>query len=104
MKQISNQFRRLQLILCNRTGPKFYRFGKELSLSAERKKKDRHFRRRFRTMSGCTDWSKLETFADNKINVTQNLKLMFRRLENCGKRRKCWLPAFSPFQKASLPG
>ena len=44
------------------------------------------------------DWSKLKAFADNKIFVTKKLKLVFGRVENVvGKRRKCWLPAFSPF-------
>ena len=45
------------------------------------------------------DWSKFKVVADNKINVT-NLKIeMFfgKCRKHCGKRRKCWLPAFSPF-------
>ena len=44
------------------------------------------------------DWSKLKGFADEKINVPQILKFVLgkgRKL--CGKRRKCWLPTFSPF-------
>ena len=28
------------------------------------------------------DWSKLKLFTDDKINVTQNLKFVFRRVEN----------------------
>ena len=28
------------------------------------------------------DWSKLKTFADNNINATQKLKLVFARVEN----------------------
>ena len=40
---------------------------------------------------------KLKDFADDNINVTQNIKLFFHRVENIeGKRRKCWLPAVSP--------
>ena len=42
--------------------------------------------------------SKFKAFADNIINVTEKLKFALRRVENIGgKRRKCWLPAFSPF-------
>ena len=40
--------------------------------------------------------SKLKGFADDKINVTKKLNLGKGR-KHCGKRRKCWLPAFSPF-------
>ena len=41
---------------------------------------------------------KLKAFADDKINVTQKLKFALGRgRKHCGKRRKCWLPAFSPF-------
>ena len=49
---------------------------------------------------------KLKAFADNKSNVTQNVKLVFHRIENIvGKEEKCWLPAFffffcSVFKKA----
>ena len=48
------------------------------------------------------NWFKLKAFADDKINVTQILKFVLKVVENivrkhCGKRRKCWLPAFSPF-------
>ena len=44
-------------------------------------------------------WSKLKAFADDTINVTQIhvLKFVLGRVENSGKRRKCWLPAFSLF-------
>ena len=42
--------------------------------------------------------SKMKALADDKINVTRILKLVFGMVENIvGKRRKCWLPAFSPF-------
>ena len=41
---------------------------------------------------------KLKTFADDKSNVTQNVQVVLHRIENIvGKRRKCWLPAFSSF-------
>ena len=44
------------------------------------------------------DWYKLKTFADDKVNVTEKLKFVFwKDRKHCGKRRKCWLPAFSPF-------
>ena len=44
------------------------------------------------------DWSKCKELADNKINVTEKLKSFFGRVgKHCGKRRKCRLPAFSPF-------
>ena len=29
-----------------------------------------------------SDWSKLQAFADNKLNVTQNIKVVFHRIEN----------------------
>ena len=44
------------------------------------------------------DWSKLKAFADDKSNVAEKLKFVLGKVEkHCGKRRKCWLPAFSPF-------
>ena len=44
------------------------------------------------------DQSKLKEFADDKVNVTLKIKFVLGRVENIvGKRRKCWLPAFSPF-------
>ena len=37
--------------------------------------------------------SKLKAFADDNINVTQNLKFVLERMESImEKRRKCWLP------------
>ena len=43
-------------------------------------------------------WSKLKPIADDKINVTEKLKFDFGKgRKHYGKRRKCWLPAFSPF-------
>ena len=44
------------------------------------------------------DWSKLEAFADDKLNVNEKLKFVLGRVENCQKRRKCWFSTFSPFQ------
>ena len=41
------------------------------------------------------DRSKVKAFADKKVNVTDILFGMVRK--HCGKRRKCWLPAFSPY-------
>ena len=46
------------------------------------------------------DWSKLKAFADDKIDMTEKFKFVLKRVENIvGKRRKCWLPAFSPFSQ-----
>ena len=43
------------------------------------------------------DWSKLKVFADDTIKMT-NITVSFGKVgKHCGKRRKCWLPAFSPF-------
>ena len=49
--------------------------------------------------SQLVDQSKLEVFADDKITVTKQLKFVLRRVnkKHLGKRRKCWLAAFSPF-------
>ena len=45
-----------------------------------------------------SDRFKLIVFADDKIDVTQKLKLVLGKIENIvEKRKKCWLPAFSPF-------
>ena len=47
------------------------------------------------------DWSKLKVFADDKINTCmtkKKIKICFgKSKKHCGKRRKCWLPAFFPF-------
>ena len=46
------------------------------------------------------DWSSfLKAFADNKLKMAQKVELIFRLIIEriCGKRRKCWLLAFSPF-------
>ena len=44
------------------------------------------------------DLSKSKAFADDKINVAEKLKFVFwKGRKHCGKRRKCWLPAFFPF-------
>ena len=43
------------------------------------------------------DWSILKAFADDKLNLAKKLEFALGRVENCGKRIKCWLPAFSPF-------
>ena len=41
---------------------------------------------------------KFKAFPDFKLNMTQKWKLYFAKdRKNCGKRRKCWLPPFSPF-------
>ena len=55
------------------------------------------------------DSSKLKAFADDKINVTEKLNFDLGSVENnVEKRRKCWLPAFSPFptmfSKVFFPG
>ena len=44
------------------------------------------------------DMTKLKAFADDKLNVAKMTISLCGRLENTvGKRRKCWLPAFSSF-------
>ena len=44
------------------------------------------------------DLSKLKAFADNKLKMIQMAKFVPDTIENIvGKRRKCWLPAFSSF-------
>ena len=41
---------------------------------------------------------KKKTFADHKLNVNQNVEVVFHWIgKHCGKRRKCWLPVFSSF-------
>ena len=43
------------------------------------------------------DQSKLKAFADDKI-CYRKMEIWFGKgRKHCGKRRKCWLPAFSPF-------
>ena len=45
------------------------------------------------------DWSKLKAFADDRINVNKKLKFVLSWVYSKygGKRRKGWLPTFSPF-------
>ena len=43
------------------------------------------------------DVTKLKSFAHYKLNVTKMTISLYDRVENTGKRRKCWLPAFSLF-------
>ena len=44
------------------------------------------------------DVTKLKAFADDKLKVAKMTIFLLERAENTwGKRRKCWLPAFSPF-------
>ena len=41
---------------------------------------------------------KLKAFADDKMNKTPKTKICFGKdRKHSRKRRKCWLPAFSPF-------
>ena len=46
--------------------------------------------------------------ADDKFDIAQTINVVFNRIyrKHCWKRRKCWLPAFSPFltifQKPSI--
>ena len=50
------------------------------------------------------NWSKLKTFADDKIDVTEKLKVVLGRLGNIdGNRRKCGLPAFIFFSQPFTP-
>ena len=44
------------------------------------------------------DGLKFKAFADDKRNVTEKDEIDFGKgRTHCGKRTKCWLPAFSPF-------
>ena len=43
------------------------------------------------------DVIKLKAFPDDNLNVAMMTIPPFDRVENSGKRRKCWLPAFSTF-------
>ena len=44
------------------------------------------------------DWVKLKGFEDDKFDTTKLMKSVCDKIENIeGKRRKYWLPAFSPF-------
>ena len=45
----------------------------------------------------CLDWLKLKTFAKEKLIMVNIVEFVPQGEENSGKRRKCWLPAFSPF-------
>ena len=43
-------------------------------------------------------WTCLKEFSGDKINVSKKFKFLLGKVrKHCGKRRKCWLPAFSPF-------
>ena len=60
-----------------------------------------------------SDWSKLKSLADDKLNVTQNIKVVFHRIENIvGKEEnagykhfllfpRCFQKAFSKNSSAS---
>ena len=41
----------------------------------------------------------LNAFADDKLNETETMVFVVDRVDrkHCRKRRRCWLPAFSPF-------
>ena len=55
-----------------------------------------------------SDQSKLKAIAGDKINLCQKIVFCIGEDVKLWERRKCWLPAFSPFpqcfQNASLPG
>ena len=45
-------------------------------------------------------FSKIKAFADDKLNVIQNIKFVSLRVENVlGKREECWLPRFFSFSR-----
>ena len=57
------------------------------------------------TQSNIFEQSKLEAIEDNK--VTHNSEHEIQHSKNrkiCGKRGKCWLPEFYPFQTKFLKG
>ena len=42
--------------------------------------------------------SKFKALVDNNFIVAQMVQFLFEKGgKHCGERRKCWLPAFSPF-------
>ena len=43
------------------------------------------------------DMTKLKAY--DKLKVAKLMIFLFDRVENTGKRRTCWYPAFSPFSK-----
>ena len=44
------------------------------------------------------DWPQFEsTCRRQNFNVLQMIGIVFEGLDDCVKKRKCWLPAFSPF-------
>ena len=50
------------------------------------------------TNNNFLDWPKLKAFADNKNKCGSKIEICFwKNRKHCGKRRKCWLQAFSPF-------
>ena len=47
-----------------------------------------------------SDWSKLKAFTDNKLNVTQNIKVVFHKIENIvGKEDNAGYQHFLLFQQ-----
>ena len=51
----------------------------------------------------CLDWTKFKAFVDDKFNVPIIImSVFFYGGKDCGKSRKCWLPAFSTFPKMFL--
>ena len=44
-----------------------------------------------------SDVTKLKTCTDDKLIIARMMISLFNRVENTGKGRKCWFPAFSPF-------
>ena len=58
-----------------------------------------------RAINKMFDWSKLKAFADDKININEEQKVVLGTgRKNCGKRRKCCKPAFSHFPTMFLKG
>ena len=40
----------------------------------------------------------MQAFLDDKLKVAQEMNVVYDKLEkHCRIKRKCWLPAFSPF-------
>ena len=71
-----------------------------------------HFGKRLNPLpkNKILDRSNSKAFVDDKTHLSQKLEFDFGKgRKHCGKRRKCWLPAFSSFptiffQKASSSG
>ena len=50
----------------------------------------------FLTLFETVKYPNFTAFTDEQVIVAPKLDFVLQRVEHCGKRRKCWLPASSP--------